>query len=93
VKPDAALVGSDRVRHLHPPPPVHPDLAGIVLPDDAKGDHTVRLGQPFQHLGAGIAGISLFYGDDVRRHLADRLQENVLAGVAGLGMRHEIVHK
>ena len=77
-----ALVGAERGIELHAEAAVDPHLAAVVDPRHAEDDLPLGLADPLDQRVVGIVGM---LGDDpaeALEHLADRLMEFRLAGVA-----------
>jgi hypothetical protein len=67
---DATLIGPDRFVVLNAPSALDADIAVIVLPADAEGDHPVRLGDSPQDL---VMVIWFLVADEVENILGDFL--------------------
>lgn len=81
---NAALIGPDRIVVLNAPSALDADIAVIVLPADAEGDHPVRLGDSPKDL---VMVIWFLVGDEVENILGDflhRLNKFSLSRIAFL---------
>jgi hypothetical protein len=89
MKPQAALVGTNRVVELDPPSPVGPNIALIVFPGDAKDHNPIRLGHPFQNLSLLVLRMILQKGNNRLSDFLNGLMKFGFVGVAFAKPLHE----
>jgi hypothetical protein len=79
---EAALVGAKRAVELDAEAPVDLHLAGVILPGHAEDDLPLRLADPLDDPMTAVLGELRQHRSERAEHLAHRLMEFRLAGVA-----------
>ena len=82
MKTNTTLIWPDAVIILHPPRALHTDIAFVILPADAEGNHTIRLRNPAQYLLCVIGFLIFHKIEDIFGNLLHCLDKFGLTRIA-----------